>query len=255
MLTFPTSLYALKRAGVSEHLDDATLQHLKESEQELQRRLQISPILLARSEQRLSRAFQQAFRAAADYYVEASVLIWRALGHDHRKLLLLSQSTTRVIEEEFWRNRKKLTQRTFVKAVAAVRVLEKVGSWVIRADEVKAHEAQIPLLSFMGYLVFATFLTHCLLAYITGEFKRARPHNLELLAEGMLEVAAREFQEAAAQKLPETVGDDQAWYWSPSWQEREVEADLDIRIGHVKRFTSVQALVRDVKSSHKPDAA
>lgn len=39
----------------------------------------------------------------------------------------------------------------------------------------------------------------------------------------------------------------QAWFWSNSWQRKEKEADKDIREGKVKSFSSVEALLKDLR--------
>jgi antitoxin MazE len=41
---------------------------------------------------------------------------------------------------------------------------------------------------------------------------------------------------------------DQLWFWTPEWQEKEREADKDIAEGRVKEFSSVEELLKDLKS-------
>ncbi len=41
---------------------------------------------------------------------------------------------------------------------------------------------------------------------------------------------------------------DQLWFWTPEWQRKEREADEDIAQGRVKEFTSVDELIKDLKS-------
>lgn len=39
-----------------------------------------------------------------------------------------------------------------------------------------------------------------------------------------------------------------AWFWSAEWQEKEREADADIKAGRVKRFKNVEELIKDLNS-------
>ena len=41
---------------------------------------------------------------------------------------------------------------------------------------------------------------------------------------------------------------DQLWFWTPEWQKKEREADEDIARGRVKESTSVDELLKDLKS-------
>jgi bifunctional DNA-binding transcriptional regulator/antitoxin component of YhaV-PrlF toxin-antitoxin module len=41
---------------------------------------------------------------------------------------------------------------------------------------------------------------------------------------------------------------DQLWFWTPEWQKMEREADEDIARGRVKEFSSVEELLKDLKS-------
>jgi len=41
---------------------------------------------------------------------------------------------------------------------------------------------------------------------------------------------------------------DQLWFWTPEWQKMEREADEDIAQGRVKEFSSVEDLLRELKS-------
>ena len=38
------------------------------------------------------------------------------------------------------------------------------------------------------------------------------------------------------------------WFWSKEWQEKEREADEDIKAGRVKRFKNVEDLIKDLNS-------
>jgi antitoxin PrlF len=44
----------------------------------------------------------------------------------------------------------------------------------------------------------------------------------------------------------------QAWFWTPTWQAGEREADADIAAGRVEPFESGDALVAGLKSIAKP---
>ncbi|MCI2429402.1 AbrB/MazE/SpoVT family DNA-binding domain-containing protein [Candidatus Acetothermia bacterium] len=39
-----------------------------------------------------------------------------------------------------------------------------------------------------------------------------------------------------------------AWFWSREWQEKEREADEEIKAGRVKRFKNVEELIKDLNS-------
>jgi AbrB family looped-hinge helix DNA binding protein len=39
----------------------------------------------------------------------------------------------------------------------------------------------------------------------------------------------------------------QAYFWTKSWQDREREADEDIRAGRVRAFDSVEELIKDLE--------
>lgn len=41
---------------------------------------------------------------------------------------------------------------------------------------------------------------------------------------------------------------DQLWFWTREWQLKEQEADEDIARGRVKEFSSVEELLKDLKS-------
>lgn len=101
----------------------------------------------------------------------------------------------------------------------------------------------------MDYLmkaVIVTFLTSCFLTHTKGEIKGARTSNLRLLAQELADIVADVYQVAVQERLYENAGEEQYWYWSPHWQEGEVEADLDKNIGDVKRFASIEDLILDL---------
>ncbi len=41
---------------------------------------------------------------------------------------------------------------------------------------------------------------------------------------------------------------DQLWFWTPEWQKKEREADEDVARGRVKEFSSVEELLKELKS-------
>lgn len=41
---------------------------------------------------------------------------------------------------------------------------------------------------------------------------------------------------------------DQLWFWTPEWQKMEREADEDIAHGRIKEFSSVEELLKDLRS-------
>ena len=41
---------------------------------------------------------------------------------------------------------------------------------------------------------------------------------------------------------------DQVWFWTPEWQKKEREADVDIAAGRLKEFESVDDLLKDLRS-------
>ena len=47
---------------------------------------------------------------------------------------------------------------------------------------------------------------------------------------------------------PKEVKEDDAWFWSKEWQEKERRADEAIRRGKVKTFENVEDLIRDLNS-------
>ena len=43
-----------------------------------------------------------------------------------------------------------------------------------------------------------------------------------------------------------TIDRQQAWFWTKEWQRAEQEADADIRAGRVKKFKTVEDLIKDL---------
>ncbi len=41
---------------------------------------------------------------------------------------------------------------------------------------------------------------------------------------------------------------DQAWWWTEEWQKKEREAEKDVKEGKVKKFASVEDLIKDLHS-------
>lgn len=41
---------------------------------------------------------------------------------------------------------------------------------------------------------------------------------------------------------------DQAWFWTPEWQEKEKEADLDLARGQYEDFDRLEDLLKDLHS-------
>ena len=47
--------------------------------------------------------------------------------------------------------------------------------------------------------------------------------------------------------VPKAIVDrEDAWFWSKEWQEKEWEADEDIKAGRVKRFKNMEELIKDL---------
>lgn len=45
----------------------------------------------------------------------------------------------------------------------------------------------------------------------------------------------------------ETIDAEQSWFWTKEWQEAEKEAEVDLRRGRVKRFKTVEELIKDLE--------
>ena len=46
---------------------------------------------------------------------------------------------------------------------------------------------------------------------------------------------------------------DQAWFWTPEWQEQERIAEEEIRNGDVLRYDSVEELIADLQEGAKDE--
>lgn len=242
---FPTSLSVVRLAGIEDHLDAQTIARLQQIENRLLNEVPVTPILTARSERSLERAFLRAYQVAVEYYVESGILIWRSLNHDYTKLLRLSQASGKVVEKLLFEHARRLERATFIRAVAGMRVLARVGDMVILAEEETALESRKAPIDYLSQMTLATFVTWCLLKYIQGETKTARRLNLRALAELLLSVGNEAYQYALQANL--YANETERTYWSPAWQQGEVEADLDRHLGAVKSFTSVDELIRDLR--------
>jgi len=61
-------------------------------------------------------------------------------------------------------------------------------------------------------------------------------------------VRIQEAEEGVLLKPAKLVDPSQAYFWSKEWQAGEREAEGDLRRGRVKRFRSVKALMKDLRS-------
>jgi len=141
---FPTSLSIVYLAGLEEHLDSETLARLKENEDKLRVHVNFGPILRARTLNGLEAALIRAFKAAAEYYVESGILIWRALNHDYTKLLRLSRISCDAIDHFFFEHARLFDRNSFIKAVAGIRILGKVGEWITLSETGKGPTERRP---------------------------------------------------------------------------------------------------------------
>lgn len=241
---FPVSLSVVRLAGLEDHLDKETTAKLRDIEDQLLKEVRLAPMLRARTEDDLRRAFSHGFDVAVHYYVQSGIIIWRALNHDYTKLLRLSEVSSEAVEQQFFRYSELLDRDTLIKAVAGLRVLRKVGEGIILVEKEPPPDRQALPVDYLSQIVVATFITWCFLSYLQEPIRQARRANLRLLAEGILSVANDAYREARQRKLYAT--ETEATYWSPAWQEGEAEADLDIHHGAVKSFSSVEELLEDL---------
>lgn len=49
----------------------------------------------------------------------------------------------------------------------------------------------------------------------------------------------------------QTIDTSQAWFWTKEWQARERKADEDIKKGRIKKFDSVEDLIKDLHRAAK----
>ena len=62
------------------------------------------------------------------------------------------------------------------------------------------------------------------------------PIEFELVEEGIL------------LRPKKVIDSTQAWFWTPEWQRREVEADADLAAGRTKTFTSEEEFLAELDS-------
>lgn len=186
----------------------------------------------------------QSYRRAIIYYVESSIVVWRALDHDYDRLLSLSQIASSTLEKAFFLNFDKLGRDTFLQSVTGLRVLAKVAEWVILAE--KSKNSSVPPIDYLSKISFVTFLTWAVLAYITGQVKRPIRANVEEITKAIRYLANEIYQDAIDKGLPEVVGEEQEWFWSVEWQEGAIEAELEKQSGDVESFRSAESLIRDL---------
>ena len=61
-------------------------------------------------------------------------------------------------------------------------------------------------------------------------------------------VRIEETKDGVVLKPAKLIDPSQSYFWTKEWQEREREAEEDIRKGRVKRFRSVKKLMEDLRS-------
>lgn len=213
----------------------------------LRSRVEFEAVLRARTTKEMKKALVESLGQAADYYVESAMVIWRALGHDYSRLLQFSRASSKAVEGELFQRYTRLERRTLVATLTGVRVMTKVGEWVLLSEEHTPPAERVPPFDYLDHVLIATFLTACLMSHVQGEVETARPSNLEKIAKELLEISKIAYDQAVRDGLYPPADEPQLWYWSPSWQEGEVEADLDRRLARVKQFKSAEALVRDFR--------
>ena len=245
---FPTSLSSIELAGLDQQLDQATKAKLRQLEDELRERVQLAPVLRARTKTSLNQAVEKAFKATAGYYMESAIIIWRALGHDYEKLTQLAERSSAELESFFFRKGELLKREDLVNALAGLRVLSKVGLRTILKERGQSPEARVPPLDYLNLVMGATFITACLLAYLKGEVPKARRGNLRELAQTLLGLSGEAYQQAVQTGLFDIPPPETVWFWSPDWQVGEVEAELDRRKGEVARFASAEELLADLRN-------
>lgn len=203
-------------------------------------------VLEAPSATEMDQALRAAGDAFRDSYLDCAVTLWRALDHRPDRLLQLAGSTAQAIEAAF-QNGHRLKRETLIQTLAAFRTATKVGEWTVKTGERAPETRDNLLLDIVPELLEATLITFCLLLFATGDVGQARSLNPRRLANRMAQAATAAYDLALARKLPEVVGEANAWYWSVRRQEGEVEADLDIREGRLRRAAGVEDLVRDLQ--------
>ena len=75
------------------------------------------------------------------------------------------------------------------------------------------------------------------------------PVSLVAQLEAWGRLTAKLFQELSRAGLrPQSIPDDQIWYWADRWQQWERQADEDMASGRVKEFRGVNEPVADVNA-------
>ena len=241
---FPSSLSVLNLAGLEDELDKRSTKRLSALEKQFQNDVHIDRALRARKNEAFQEHLLQSYRTAMSYYIESSIIVWRALNHDYDRLLTLSRRASGAQEKAFFLKLEMLGREPFIDSVSGLRVLAKVAEWVILAE--KSKNVGIPPLDYLSKISLATFLTWAVLAYITGQVKRPIKANVEEITKAIRYLADEIYQDAIKKRLPILVGEEQEWYWSVEWQEGSVEAELDKLSGNVEPFSSANSLIRDL---------
>ena len=240
---------AVITSAASGELGADAIARLTEIERALADRVPAGPVLQAPSRKELERQLFNGFDTATDYYIESGIVVWRAVGHDYQKLLGLSANSGELVEREFFDRADAFSAPTFIKAVAAMRVVRRVGQWLLSAEPGGAYTEMASPRDLLESFMAATFIATLLLAQVRGTVSGARPGNLKALAAHLMDAAADVYRGAVDGGCPQAAHEENPWYWSPDWQEGEVEADLDRRRGRVRRFSSAEHLIGSLKGS------
>lgn len=244
MEAFPTGLSVLDLAGLNDELGQQATSQLRVLEDQFLENVNIEKFLRAKGDRAIRDSFLHSYETAFSYFVASATIVWRALNHDYERLLLLSAISSERLEHLFFENVKKLEHQTFINCVASLRVLAKVAEWVTKKE--KIDNKTTPPMDYLNKIALVTFLTWCMVAYITGQVTRARKANIMDISDLIREFAEEMYKDALRDHIPELVNETHEWYWSFEWQEGAVEAELDKRFGRVKRFDSAHALIHDL---------
>ena len=99
-------------------------------------------------------------------------------------------------------------------------------------------------MDYLSRIALVTFLTWRLVAYLTGQAKRATKENNDGISEALKELTEEILAQTLKERLPLLVGETQKWFWTVEWQGGEVEADLDKHLNRVQRFDSAHDLIQ-----------
>ena len=246
---FPASLTVVHSAGLADALDSETTSHLKAIESEMREHIDIGLVLRARNQAAFYVAAKDAAEVVAGYHVVAGILIWRALKHDYSKLLQLSKESSAAIESLLLKHATLFEKTTLIRALGGLRTFGHVGELLVRNEETLEPQDRTPPFQYLKFAVLTSFVASCLIAHATGQVKRAREVNLAALGDAIFDVAQQAYESALEQGLFEGSSKAQIGYWNPEWQLGEVEADLDIQGGALKRFRSADELIKDMQNS------